>query len=338
LPSGRDALAARLRRQAAWCGRDGSPLYADLLENAASDIEVEGPVWHVLSGFEDEPGTAAVALRFMAAVHRLVLDGTLPELARHYPSTGGAGEAHEAWPLFRQALIDHGDDVRALVRRPCQTNEVGRSAALLGGFLEVAHRTGLPLRILEIGASAGLNLRWDHYRYEAADGAWGEQGSPVTFAHHFDVPPPMSRTADVVERTGCDVNPIDPATEDGALALRSSIWADQLGRLALLDGAIEVAGDVPVEIEAADAVSFLQRRLARPARGVATVVYHSVVMQYVAEDDRTRIDDAIRGAGVFHLSMEPVPNAFEIRLDGELLGTAGPHGTRVRWNVDSTPR
>ena len=335
--SGREAMAARLRRQAAWCVRDGSPLYAALLEKAASDIEVEGPVWEVLSGFADEPGTAAVALRFMAAVHRLALDGTLPDLARHYPSTGGSGDAHDAWPLFRQALIDYRDDVRALVKRPCQTNEVGRSAALLGGFLEVAHRTALPLRILEIGASAGLNLRWDRYRYESADGAWGEPGSAVTFAHHFDVPPPMGRTAEVVARKGCDLNPIDPTTEDGALTLRSSIWADQLGRLALLDGAIEIAREVPAEVEAIDAVSFLQRELARWPGGVATVVYHSVFLQYVAEDDRARIDDVIRGAGVFHLSMEPATDTFEIRLNGELLGTSGPHGTHVRWNVDSTP-
>jgi hypothetical protein len=336
LPSGRDALAARLRRQAAWCARDGSPLYATLLEKAAGDVAVEGPAWDVLAGFENEPGTAAVALRFMAAVHRLVLDGTLPGLAHHYPSTGGVGDAHDAWPLFRQALIDHRDDLRALVKKPCQTNEVGRSAALLGGFLEVAHRSGLSLRILEIGASAGLNLRWDRYRYESADGAWGDAGSAVTFAHHYDVPPPMDRPTEVVARKGCDVNPIDATTEDGALSLRSSIWADQLGRLALLDGAIETARALPVEVEPIGAVPFLERELAAPARGVATVVYHSVVMQYVAEDDRARIDDILRAAGVFRLSMEPAPNTFEIRLNGELLGTCGPHGTRVRWNVDST--
>ena len=330
-----DALAARLRRQAAWCARDGSPLYASLLERSAHDLEVEGPVWDILTGFEEEPGRSAVALRFMAAVHRLVLDDTLPELARHYPSTGGEGDPHATWPIFRQALIDRRDEVRALVANRCQTNEVGRSAALLGGFLEVAHRTHLPLHIMEIGASAGLNLRWDRYRYQSADGAWGEPGSKVTFGNHFDVPPPMNRTAVVAERKGCDLDPIDPTTEEGRLTLRSLIWPDQLGRLAQLDGAIDIASDMPAEVEQIDAVSFLERELARPATGAATVVYHSVFMQYVAEQDRQRIADLIAAARVFHLTMEPAENTFEIRLDGELLGTSGPHGTGVRWNVDS---
>jgi hypothetical protein len=331
LPRAADALAARLRRQAAWCARDGSPLYASLLEKAAHDLDVGGPVSRVLAGYADEPGTAAVALRFMAAVHRLVLDGTLPELARRYPSTGGEGDADATWPLFRQALIDHGEAIHELVANRCQTNEVGRSAALLGGFLEVAERTGQALRILEIGASAGLNLRWDRYRYESADGAWGDPASPVTFTHSYDVPPHMNLAAAVVSRAGCDLHPIDPTTDNGALALRSSIWADQLGRLALLDGALEVARELPLEVEAAGAVPFLERQLAQPAPGVATVVYHSIFMQYVAEPDRSRIVELVGREGVFHLWLEPGDGTFEIRLDGELLGTSGPHGTRVRW-------
>ena len=336
MPSGRDALAARLRRQAAHCAKGGSPLYASLLEKSAHDVVVRGPVWDVLDGYELEPGTAVVPLRLMAAVHRLVLDGTLPDLARHYPSAGGAGDAHDAWPPFRQALIDHREQIHSLVANRCQTNEVGRSAALLGGFMEVAHRTSRPLRILEIGASAGLNLRWDHYRYDSADGSWGDRASPLIFAHHFEVAPPMNRSATVAERKGCDVQPIDPTTEQGALALRAAIWADQLGRLALLDGALEVAGAVPVEVEAIGAVPFLERELARQDPEVATVVYHSVVMQYMAEQDRGRIDELTEASGAFHLSMEPADKAFEIRLNGGLLGTSGPHGTQVRWNVDST--
>ncbi len=335
MPEQRDALARRLRRQAAWCAELGSPLYASLLEKAADDVEVKGPVWQVLRGFEEEPGTAAVALRLMGAVHRLVLDDTLQDLAKHYPSTGGEGDLHATWPLFRQALVDHKDEIRKLLANGCQTNEVGRSAALLGGFLEVAHRTDLPLRILEIGASAGLNLRWDRYRYESAEGAWGEPSAQVRFTHSYDVPPPMNRKADVVERKGCDLHPIDPTTEEGALTLRSFVWADQLGRLAQLDGAIEIAAEMPVAVEQIDAAAFLERELARPRPDVATVVYHSVFMQYVDEPGRQRISQAVDSARVFHLSMEPAEQTFEVRLDGELLGTSRAHGTGVRWLVSS---
>jgi hypothetical protein len=315
-------------------------MYASLLESAVQDLDEEdSPVWAVLERFRDEPGTAALALRLLASVHRLVLDETLPDLAKHYPSTGGDGDAAAAWPHFKEALADHQSTITDLMSRGCQTNEVGRSAALLGGFLEVAHQSRLSLRLLEVGASAGLNLHWDRYRYESLEGAWGDPASPVRFVNSFDVPPPLNRSADVVSRKGCDLNPIDPTSDDGALSLRSFVWADQLVRLGLLDGAIEVAREMPVEIERMDAASFLDRELAHPVRGVATVVFHSVFIQYVEEIERHRMLNAVEQAQrqstpqapVYHLRMEPAEGAFEIRLDEEVLGVSRAHGTGVVW-------
>jgi hypothetical protein len=246
-----------------------------------------------------------------------------------------------------QALVDHRAAIRDLLTHGCQTNEVGRSAALLGGFLEIAHRSRLSLRLLEIGASAGFNLRWDRYRYESTEGAWGDPMSPVRFVNAFDVSPPLNRSADVASRNGCDLNPIDPTSEDGALSLRSFVWADQLVRLGLLDGAIEVARNFPVEVEQLDASSFLTRELERPARGVATVVYHSVIWQYIDEAQKERILEIIADAKstshpqgpVFYLRMEPgqpFEGVFEIRLDGEVLGISQAHGMGVVWLVSST--
>ena len=338
MPDPHEALAGRLRWQAAGCRFLGSPFYGSLLELATADLESGGPVWHVLEPFAGEHRESAIALRLLAAVHRLVLLDELPELAWHYPSTGGDGDASAAWPLFRDALTQRHEQIQTLVARGCQTNEVGRSAALMGGFLEVAHRTRLPLRILEIGASAGLNLRWDRYFYESASGAWGDRSSPVRFTHSFETSPPFGRPVDVQERKGCDLNPIDPTSDEGALTLRSFVWADQLGRLALLDGALEIANQLPVEVERLNAAAFLERELAQPRHDVATVVYHSVFWQYVSEPDRSRIQAAIAESQTFHLAMEPAYPVFEVRLNSELLGTSLAHGTGVRWNVDSSTR
>jgi hypothetical protein len=339
LPAAHEVIEGWLRFQARGCAELGSPFYAALLESAADDLKGKGPVSEVLEEFAAEPESSALALRFMAAVHRLVLQDRLPSLAPHYPSVGGDGDAAIAWPLFRDALAEHATEIRRLIGHGCQTNEVGRSAALLGGFLEVAHRTGLPLRILEVGASAGLNLRWDRYRYQSAEIGWGDEHSLVRFEHFFDVPPPLDRIADVIERRGCDLEPIDPTSDGGALSLRSFIWADQLGRLSRLDGAIEIAKQMPVTVEQVDAVTFLERELDAPRPDVATVVYHSVFLQYPTDEIRSRIAAVIGAAvsrstpdaPVFHLSMEPDAGRFEIRLDDELLGTSKAHGTGVRW-------
>jgi hypothetical protein len=339
LPATRDEIESRLRFQAQACAVLGSPFYATLLESAADDLGSGGAVWELLKDFRADPEWSVLALRMMAAIHRLVLQDRLPQLAPHYPSVGGDGDAALAWPLFREALTEPGAEIRRLMSGGCQTNEVGRSAALLGGFLEVAHRTRLPLRILEIGASAGLNLRWDRYRYESGDTGWGDDHSPVRFVHFFEVPPPLDRPAEIIERKGCDLVPIDPTSQDGALSLRSFIWADQLGRLSRLDGAIEVAKQWPLEVEQMDAATFLERELDEPRPDMATVVYHSVVMQYPSEAMRSRIAEVIDAAvsratpdaPLLHLSMEPGESRFEIRLDGDLMGTSMAHGTEVRW-------
>src|SRR5205085_9786921 len=154
-----------------------------------------------------------LALRFMAAVHRLVLLGEAPGLAEFYPSAGGNRPAAEAWPAFEAMLEEHAEELIAGVARPCQTNEVGRSAALILGFLEVARWTPLPMRLLELGASAGLNLRWDHYRYEAAGRSWGDPASPVVLKDRYEEPVPALEGKPVVaERRGCDASPLDPTT------------------------------------------------------------------------------------------------------------------------------
>ena len=339
MPEPREVIARRLRFQAEACTRLGSPFYASLLYAAIDDVARGGPTWRVLAGFEAESGWAALALRFLAALHRLVLDGGLPALAAHYPSAGGDGDAEAAWRELRGALSVRADEIHALVARPCQTNEVGRSAALFGGFLQVAQDTGMPLRILEIGASAGLNLRWDRYRYEAGASSWGDPGSPVRFDDAFTTPPPMDRAATVAVRRGCDLEPIDPTTAEGSLTLRSFIWADQVARLRRLEGAVAVARTLPVVVERIGAPEFLERELGTPAPGVATVVYHSVVRQYLTQEVRGRVESLIDGARsaaardapVTYLHMEPSDNVFEVRLDGRLLAMAGAHGTHVTW-------
>ncbi len=317
-----------------------------LLEGTAADCEAGGPSWAVLAGHEGDAHGSALALRFMGAVHRLVLDGRAPALARHYPSAGGADGADGAWDAFRATLEEHRDPLRALVDAPVQTNEVGRSAVLLGGFLLVARETGLPLRLLEIGASAGLNLRWDHYRYEAGERSWGDAASPVRLAGNFtDPPPPFEIACGVVTRAGCDRLPLDPRTEADRLTLVSYVWPDQRERLALLRGAVEVARRVPAVLDAGDAPEWLAARLADAAPETATVVFHSIVMQYLAKTERRRVHEVLVDAGaratpaapLAWLRMEPGTNRADVHLtlwpDGRerLIAHAGFHGRPVRW-------
>lgn len=162
----------------------------------------------------------------MGAINRLVLSGGEPALARIYEGPGVDPAA--AWKAFSTALSGNREELRELIDLPVQTNEVGRCVALLFGFLAVAGETGLPLRLLEIRASAGLNLRWDRYRYEAGGFAWGPADSQVQVKFELGGEAPTPPTeVEIAERHGCDAAPIDPSSPAGRQTILAYIWPDQ---------------------------------------------------------------------------------------------------------------
>src|SRR5262249_49245889 len=221
----------------------GSPMYEGLLLRMAQDVRSGGSC---LSAFEPQmPRSKMLApLLLLAALHRMVLEGQLPDAAPFYPSAGGRVDEDALWPHFLQAVP------RAVLPTWVQINEVERSRALLPGFLEGARQTALPLRLLEIGPSAGLILR----------------GDPFPF---LNVPASVR----VVERRGCDLNPIDPTLDESRGVMLSFVWPDQRERLQMLEAAIEIARRVPAQVDRCDAVEWLRIHLANQHRGVATVVF-----------------------------------------------------------------
>lgn len=318
--------------------RDGcrgarSPLYAVLLDITLSELDRGGPITTIFAEPIEDPVGQASALRFLGGVHRVVLQGRAPPLAAYFPSVGGRFEEGRDDPreAFLATVEEHRDELAAAMRRGVQTNEVGRCAALLVAFLHVARRYELPLRVLEIGTSAGLNLRWDHFRYEdGADGsAFGDPGSPLRFVDMYRDPRPhLGGEAVVVERRGCDRSLIDATTEEGRLTLRSFVWPDQVERFARMDAAIEVARRVPASVDQADAGEWVAARLDEPADGRATVVYQSIVWQYLSAETREEVVRAIRGAGARASTSAPVA---WVRFEGAPDPAKGAEVTVVTW-------
>ena len=341
-----EIVARRLLKQAEWCERLGSCLYSTLLRQAAGDVRAGGVCYAVLHDRHDDPPDSALALRFLGAVHRLVLQGKAPQLAAYYASAGGGGDCDDLWSQFHAVVQQHTAVLRELVDRPVQTNEVGRCAALLGGFLAVARHTGLPLRLLEVGAAGGLILRWDQYRYEVGQEGWGDPCSPVQISGAFgDLHPCFDVATTVVERRGCDASPIDPCTEEGRLTLQSYVWPDQVERFRQLAAAIDVARRVSARVDQGNAPDWVESALADSVPGVATVVYHSIVWQYLSNVDRARFERVMAAAAeaathnkpLAWLRFEPAGNVAEVRLQlwpgrkDRLLARSGFHGKPVQW-------
>lgn len=150
----------------------------------------------------------------------------------------------------------------------------------------------------------------------------------------------------VAERSGCDSAPVDPTTDEGRLSLTASIWGDRPARFERLRGALQVAAALPVDVVRARAIDWLPGRLADAVPGAATVVFHSVVMQYLEPGERRAVVDVIADAGkrarvdapLYWLRMEPVGPLRDMTVrmtrwpsgEDRLLATAGAHGDPVR--------
>ena len=82
------------------------------------------------------------------------------------------------------------------------------------------------------------------------------------------------------------------------------------GRVPLLRAALEVAAAHPVAVEHVPAGEWIERVL-EPAPGVTTIVFHSIFIQYLDDDERDRVRAAIErapatdDAPVAWLRMEP---------------------------------
>lgn len=340
-----------IERQAVSCAHIGSPLYAGLLDGLAADHRAGGLTAELLDGVSDAPVHDAVPLRYLATVHRLALAGLAPELAAYYPSCGGTWDGQDLTGPFLAAVAAHRDDVVQGLRRNVQTNEVGRAPVLAAGCSLVAERGSLPLRTFELGASAGLLSRWPYVRFDTGESATGPADSPLRFGPEWFVAPPPHFAADirVVAQAANDVSPIDVLTPDGELTALSFVWPDQDERRHRLAAAIEIARRYPLEVEAADAGDWLADRLAPDApAGVATVVFHSIVWQYLPAATRDAVRATLAEAGarstgttpLHWLRMEPATAAHaDLRLTTwpggheERLAEVGYHGADVRWLV-----
>ncbi len=127
--------------------------------------------------------------------------------------------------------------------------------------------------------------------------------------------------------------------------MRSTVWADQLDRLARLDAAISVAAAVPCIIDKAHAADWLAVQLRAPVAGVASVVFHSVMWDYLSGAEQDRMTATLAHAGskasarapLAWLRMEPRGNTFEVRLrvwpglEDSVIATTGAHAPSVRW-------
>jgi len=351
-----DEMAAALELQAGFCEVLGSPFTARVLRLLRVDVVANGEIADLVASFGEEPKAAALALRVAGAFHARALDDPEGVLGEHYPTCGGDGGRGLSDEAFRAILID---DLRAnrahydgYLESPPQTNEVGRSAVMVGGYLTIAGETGLPLDVCEIGASAGLNLGFDQFFYQLGASRFGDSSSPVHLTPEWrGATPPVSAPLVVRQRCGCDIAPLDITLPETQQRLRSYVWADQLDRMARLKGAVSVAQSLGIKIVRESAEHFVAGVLQDRKPGAVLVIAHTIMWHYMPTAMQEEIEKAIVRAGALASSDAPVAwlrlepdtpvESPLLRLmlwaggadDGQArtLAEAHPHGASVKW-------
>ena len=300
-------ILSHFEEQGGWCAGLGSPFTAALCRAFADDYTAGGPIRTLCKDWTGNPRKDALALRITGALHHAVLTGTDPVLAAAYPAQRPNWSIEEVWPRARHWLEHNLEHVRAFMQSPPQTNETRRSIAMLPAFLELAERFDMPMHLLELGASAGLNQNWDLFNYETE--SWSRKGdSGVTVRTNWSGNPPkhLSAEFDIASRAACDISPLDIFDPAKALQLKCYTWADQEERLTRLDAAIKLAIETGVHVETANASDWLEAKLAhRPADGL-TVVFHSVYLIYPPRDEIQRTMRVIREAGEAATASSPL--------------------------------
>jgi hypothetical protein len=340
------SFRAHARWQAHWCTALGSPFTSQLCTLIADRLDPATPLGRRLDGWPGNPQDDALMLRITGGLHATVRAGKAPALAALYPPAPMPGP-DALWAALAPILA--GKALLPWLDSAPQTNEVARSGVLVPGFLTIAAETGLPLALLELGCSAGLNLVPDRYACRLGTRDAGNPESSLRLEPVWEGAAPPAAALDIESRAGVDLNPLDLHSPDARNRLLAYVWPDQPQRLERMARAIAITAEDMPEIVQGDAADFVETR-AIPRKGVATTVFHSIAFQYFPAQTQARIHAHMERAGArataaaplawLRFELEPgadseTPPALRLRLwpggEDRLLARAHPHGKLVQW-------
>lgn len=336
---------SELRRQSLVARALGSPFVAEILEAADRQLALAPRTATLIDDWPDDPAAAALGLRLNSAMHALARRGSPPLLAALFR------REHDDFDAAMAAALQTEDRfIAEWMHGPTQTNEVARAAAISAALMVLRCETGMPAELLEIGSSCGLNLNLARYDYDLGGTRAGDPSSHVRIAPVWRGPVPQAAPIDIVSARGVDLSPLDPQDAATRERLFAYIWADQHARASRLESAIELAQRLPPHVDRADALTWLEERLAEPQiPGGCRVVFHSMVLQYLNGEARHSFIDMLHRAGaratpalpLAWISFEWTASRSEVQLTltcwpgatTRLLAISHPYGDWIEWRA-----
>lgn len=306
-----------------------SPMHAALCAALASDVEI-------LELLDAAPASQRIPVLLLAALHDSVLAEPTCSLAEWYPTVVATPRSDDLTSAVHRHIRSRMDGFRdVLSRRSVQTNEVGRCGVLLPALAAISGEFG-PLALVDVGASAGLNLHLDRFRYHFRPGGTVGPASPVEVTVGCRGRVPIPRALPSIDgRIGLDQNPIDLADPVERRWLRACIWPDQIDRFRRLEAAIDIALDAPAIVRRGDAVDDLREVIGALSGSGHIVIVNTWCLSYLTPQQRADYLDTLDGLGrqqdlswVFAESPADTP---ELPTHPSMVGRSVTALTAVQW-------
>jgi hypothetical protein len=245
----------------------------------------------------------------LAAMHASLLRDPSADLALWHRTCGGDRDPTDPRlaAAINDLLVDRTEEITAsVISGATQTNEPGRSAILLAALGHIAEQHSQPLGLLDVGTSAGLNLRLDEYSYTYSGTkrniTAGNPRSPVHIQSDISrstkpLPVLGMQSVQIAHRAGVDLNPLDVSDPDQRRWLRALIWPDEQARFDRLTAALDVAAAHPIPLQKGDATASLQALIDAVPQGVRPVITTTWVLTYLTENDRIAFVETLAAIG-----------------------------------------
>ncbi|WP_157190059.1 DUF2332 domain-containing protein [Novosphingobium sp. Rr 2-17] len=340
-------VEAAIRWQAEHSTRNGAPATGRLLLGLVPLLETDLAVGEKMRTWPGLSLEAAMPLRIAGGFHNLHLTGGDDRLGPIYRGEATDQDAVDA--IVLAVATDHDAALLPWFDGPPQTNEAGRSAGVMAALLWLSGQIGPRFALFELGSSAGINTMLDRFDFDLGGVRAGVEDSPMKIAPEWRGPPPPAAPVEIVSVRGCDVAPIDLLDPAQALRLKSYVWAEVTERLARIDAAVALASQRRPDVVRRDAGEFVASVLSEePPYGVARVLFHTIVWQYLPAETRAAITAAMEAAGARATADSPLAwikietnrQTFrhEIRVrywpggaEEHVLGTVHAHGAWLEW-------
>ena len=314
--------------QVAYCLANDAPITARINTAIASIADEATKTGSRIINWPGLPTPDALPLRTAAPFHALYQAGRTPQMKGVYKGT--ETDADAIAHIMRNVLLEHDEEICAWLDTPPQTNEPGRSATLMCGLKILADRHKLPLEILEIGSSAGLNLMIARFSMNLGGSLAGPVDSPIHIEPEWRGQNTLPEICpEICSIKGVDIDPMFMADEMTETRLLAYIWPEHKLRFERTAKAIDMAKSQPVDLAQGDAADWIEEQLAKPQEeGTMRVLMHSIMWQYLPPATQKRIFDAMTKAG---------QNATESKPLGWVSVEADRNLNRHDLNVSSWP-